>query len=167
MGAAVGAGASRRPISALALALAVEPDAAAIPLAPSGLVMLLAGMSWTIVLFLLSYVTANIVPLLLTALAIGADDEDVPVDSGAEADDDLPVEAAAPAVALREPLVVVWPVPRGALASLVRVVKPADTVELLLGAAVALAVEFEACRVEEAPTIAPLILDTTPVPVVA
>lgn len=54
IGATVGAGTSLRLRSALALAVPVEPAAGAVPEAPIGLVTLLAGMSWTIVLFLLS-----------------------------------------------------------------------------------------------------------------
>lgn len=89
-------------------------------------------------------------PLLSTAFAAGAEDDDVPVERGAEAEEARLVPVAWE-VAFPEAAAVVCPVLRGALVSLVRVVKPevsddpAGTVELPVGAAVALAVELEKC----------------------
>lgn len=78
MGAAVGDGTSRRPRLALA-AVPVEPTAGAVPVAAIGLVLLLAGTSSMMVPFFPSGLTANMAPLLSTALETWEDDEE-PVD---------------------------------------------------------------------------------------
>jgi hypothetical protein len=77
MGAAVSSGMFRRSRSALA-----EAVEAAVPVAASEFVAFEASTSWMIVPFLLSYVMANIVPLLAIALATGRDELEELVERG-------------------------------------------------------------------------------------
>ena len=95
IGAVVEIGSPRRPRLALAEAVL---KGAFVPVAARGLV-LLAGMSWMIVPFLSSWVTANIVPLLSTALATrdGEGDllEEEPVESAVVEEEVAFLEAAA------------------------------------------------------------------------
>lgn len=77
IGAAVCSGMFRRPRFALA-----EAVDAAVPVAASGSVLFEAWTSWMIVPFLLSYVTANMVPLLAIALATGRAEAEEPVERG-------------------------------------------------------------------------------------
>lgn len=79
IGAAVCSGAFRR--SRFALAEAVE---AAVPVAARGSVLFEGEMSWMIVPFLLSYVMANMVPLLAMALGTGPEE---PVERGVVEDE--------------------------------------------------------------------------------
>ena len=95
IGAVVEIGSPRRPRLALAEAVL---KGAFVPVAARGLV-LLAGMSWMIVPFLSSWVTANIVPLLSTAFATreGEGDllEEEPVESAVVEEEVAFLEAAA------------------------------------------------------------------------
>jgi hypothetical protein len=109
IGAAVCSGVLRR--SRFALADAVE---AAVPVAASESVLFEAGMSWTMVPFLLSYVMANMVPLL--AIALGAGREE-PVERDA-VDDEVPLESGLPDAAGR----VEFPVGLGLTVTVVKVV---------------------------------------------
>jgi len=96
IGAEVAIGSCRRPRLALAEAVL---NGAVVPVAASGSV-LLAGMSWMIVPFFASKVTANIVPLLSTAFATRGEvvlvllEDEEPVESGAVDEDEDEDEAA-------------------------------------------------------------------------
>ena len=102
IGVEVETGSSRRP--RLALAEAVLRGGAVVPVpvaARASLVALVAGMSWMIVPFLSSWVTAYIVPSLSTALAtrgegasfVEDDEEDLVVERG-RVEDVVPLLAA-------------------------------------------------------------------------
>lgn len=109
IGAAACSGVFRRP--RFALADAVE---AAVPVAASESVLFEAGISWTMVPFLLSYVMANMVPLL--AIALGAGREE-PVERDA-VDDEVPLESGLPDAAGK----VEFPVGLGLTVTVVKVV---------------------------------------------
>ena len=108
IGAAVCSGVFRR--SRFALAEAVE---AAVPVAASGSV-LFDGMSWTMVPFLLSYVIANMVPLLAIALGTGREE---PVERGV-VEDEVALVRGLPDAAGR----VEFPVGLGLTVTVIRVV---------------------------------------------
>jgi hypothetical protein len=94
IGAEVEIGSSLRPRLALA---EVVVKGAVVPVAARALVLLVAGMSWMMVPFLASWVTAYIVPLLSTALATrgeGALSMEEPVES-AVVEDEVALLAAA------------------------------------------------------------------------
>ena len=122
IGAAVCSGAFRR--SRFALADAVE---AAVPVAASGSVLFEAGMSWMIVPFLLSYVMANMVPLL--AMALGTRPEE-PVEMGV-VEDEVAFVRGIPDAAGR----VEFPVGLGLTVTVTRVVLEKWTVEVERAAA--------------------------------
>ena len=89
IGAEVEIGSSLRPRLALAEAVV---KGAVVPVAARGLVLLAAGMSWMMVPFLASWVTAYIVPLLSTTLATrgeGAlfEDDEEPVENAVVEDE--------------------------------------------------------------------------------
>ena len=117
IGAAVCSGAFRR--SRFALADAVE---AAVPVAASGSVLFEAGMSWMIVPFLLSYVMANMVPLLAMALGTGPEE---PVERGV-VEDDVALVRGMPDAAGR----VEFPVGLGLTVTVTKVVFEKWTVEV-------------------------------------
>jgi hypothetical protein len=95
IGAEVEIGSSLRPRLALAEAVV---KGTLVPVAARGLVLLVAGMSWMMVPFLASWVTAYIVPLLSTALATRGEGDlfevDEPVDTGV-VEDEVALLAAA------------------------------------------------------------------------
>jgi hypothetical protein len=95
IGAEVEIGSSLRPRLALAEAVV---KGTLVPVAARGLVLLVAGMSWMMVPFLASWVTAYIVPLLSTALATRGEGDlfevDEPVDMGV-VEDEVALLAAA------------------------------------------------------------------------
>lgn len=122
IGAAVCSGAFRR--SRFALADAVE---AAVPVAARGSVLFDAGMSWMIVPFLLSYVMANMVPLLAMALGTGPEE---PVERGV-VEDDVALVRGIPDAAGR----VEFPVGLGLMVTVTRVVLEKWTVEVERAAA--------------------------------
>ena len=121
IGAVVEIGSPRRPRLALAEAVL---KGAFVPVAARGLV-LLAGMSWMIVPFLLSYVMANMVPLL--AIALGTEE---PVERGAVADV-VALERGMPDAAGR----VEFPVGLGLTVTVTKVVFEKWTVEVERAAA--------------------------------
>jgi hypothetical protein len=89
IGVEVEIGSSLRPRLALAEAVV---KGAVVPVAARGLVLLVAGMSWMIVPFLASWVTAYIVPLLSTALATRGEgdlfeDDEEPVENAVVEDE--------------------------------------------------------------------------------
>lgn len=129
IGAAVSSGIFRRSRSALA-----EAVEAAVPVAARGLVLFEAGTSWIIVPFLLSYVTANMVPLLAIALATGPDE---PVERDAVED-----EVAFPEALFVVPGTVELPVGLGLTVTVVMVVFERCTVEVARAAASVMAVLF-------------------------
>lgn len=122
IGAAVGSGAFRR--SRFALAEAVE---AAVPVAARGSVLFEAETRWMIVPFLLSYVMANMVPLLAIALGTGPEE---PVERGV-VEDEVPLVRGVPDAAGR----VEFPVGLGLTVTVTKVVFEKWTVEVERAAA--------------------------------
>jgi hypothetical protein len=144
IGAAVCSGAFRR--SRFALADAVE---AAVPVAARGSVLFEAGMSWMIVPFLLSYVMANMVPLLAIALGTGPEE---PVERGV-VEDEVALVRGMPDAAGR----VEFPVGLGLTVTVTRVVFEKWTVEVERAAAALTVPLFLGAAVIEA------VLNGTPV----